>query len=119
MLFFAISEGEIGAGLFNISDLVGLNASRPSWIVEIEVQAIIVVGGNQTARGPDVSVIPGQRVIAFHSHFRDLLAPRSQYEVVRRTESVGRWIAAHRRDASLGNAISFSIVKVASHTAYG
>ena len=110
-----VAEGQALAALFQHARIVGLGAARAQRIVQVEVQAIGVVGGQQPARGPDVGVLPGHGVVRVHGHLRPLLARGPEDVVAGGLEAIGGRIAAHRSNRPLGHARSIGVVDVAGH----
>jgi hypothetical protein len=76
-----VAEGQAGASLFQHAGVVGLDAASAQRIVEIEMQAIVVVSGDELAPSIDVGMLLYHRVRdagtggrGVHGHLGDLLA---------------------------------------------
>ena len=121
----SVAEGQAGAGLLQNSGVVGLCAAGAERVVEVEVQAVVVIGGDERAGGVDVGVLPsksGVRVAggvdgagSAHAHLSELLAAQAEDVVVGGLEAVDSGVAGPGGDASLGHARAVGVIEVAGH----
>ena len=110
-----VAEGQAGEALLGVAGVVGLHAAGAQRVVEVEVQAVVVIGGQQLAGGPDVGVLPGHGVVSVHAHLGDLLASGAEDVVAGGLEAVDAGIAGPGGDAALGHARAVGVVEVAGH----
>jgi len=113
------------AGLLQNSSVVGLGATGAEGVVEVEVEAVVVVGAEQLAAGPDVGVLPGKSgvrrvsgvsgVSASDAHLGELLATQAEDVVVGGVEAVGGGVAGPCGDGAFGDARAIGVIEVAGH----